>query len=76
MADKRLSFDEDGFLTLLRSLIGVDSTTGQYEDIQRLLCELLDSMGYSYKLLHKGGSSAARAIRSRWRRIMTISGFW
>ena len=55
MWDKRLPFNADACLDIFRSLTEIDSTTGQYEEIQRFVCDLLDDMGYRYTLLHKGG---------------------
>ena len=50
-----LSFDEKYCLDTFRALLGVDSTTGQYEMIEDALCEILDGMGYPYKRTRKGG---------------------
>ena len=49
------SFDQSLCLDYLRRLIEVDSTTGQYEAIQSLLCAFLDELGCSYHITHKGG---------------------
>lgn len=49
------TFDESFCLGTFERLLAADSTTGQYEEIQALLCSLLDEMGYGYDLLHKGG---------------------
>lgn len=48
-------FDETYCLDAFEKLIGVDSTTGQYEQIQKLLCSLLDDLGCPYQTTHKGG---------------------
>ena len=50
-----LNFDQAYCLDVFEKLIGVDSTTGQYEEIQALLCAMLDEMGFSYTVTHKGG---------------------
>ena len=49
------AFDTELCLELFRSLVDVDSTTGQYEEIQSLICKLLDDFGFSYHITHKGG---------------------
>ena len=54
-----IGFDETYFLETLRRLLAVDSTTGQYEEIQRLLCDLLDELGVSYHVTRKGGVIAS-----------------
>ncbi len=48
-------FDEKFCLEMFDKLIGVDSTTGQYAEIQKALCGILDGMGISYTETHKGG---------------------
>ncbi|MBP5255406.1 MAG: M42 family metallopeptidase [Lachnospiraceae bacterium] len=48
-------FNEAGCLEDFRKLLAVDSTTGQYEALQDLLCGMLDSMGYPYRVTRKGG---------------------
>ena len=50
-----LQFDQAYCLDMFRRLLAVDSTTGQYEEIQSLLCSILDELGYSYHVLRKGG---------------------
>ena len=50
-----LTFDEKYCLDTFEKLIGVDSTTGQYEEIQALICGMLDGMDVPYTLTHKGG---------------------
>ena len=49
------AFDEKYFLKTFEDLIKIDSTTGDYEEIQSHICGLLDEMGISYKTLRKGG---------------------
>ena len=49
------AFDEAYCLETFRRLLAADSTTGQYEEVQRLLCETLDELGVPYTLVHKGG---------------------
>ena len=48
-------FDEKYCLETFETLLGTDSTTGQYEQIQSLVCGMLDELGVPYTLLHKGG---------------------
>lgn len=50
-----MSFDKDFCLETFRRLIGVDSTTGQYEKIQSLVCGMLDKLGCPYETIRKGG---------------------
>ena len=50
-----LAFDEKYCLDCFEKLVAVDSTTGQYEAIQKLLCAMLDELGCAYQLTHKGG---------------------
>ena len=49
------AFDEGKVLYYFDELIRVDSTTGQYEKIQKKLTELLNKMGYPYEEIRKGG---------------------
>ena len=48
-------FDREFCIETFRQLLSVDSTTGQYRQIQDMLCAMLDKMGYPYKILRKGG---------------------
>lgn len=48
-------FDEQYCLEIFQKLLGADSTTGQYEEVQAVLCAELDRLGVPYTLLHKGG---------------------
>lgn len=48
-------FDEDHCLDTFKRLLATDSTTGQYEEIQRLVVSMLDELGFKYKATHKGG---------------------
>lgn len=48
-------FDEQYCLSAFEQLVGIDSTTGQYEEIQQQLCRTLDEMGFAYTVTHKGG---------------------
>ena len=50
-----MEFDAKGCLSLFERLLAADSTTGQYEQIEDLLIEMLDEMGYPYERTHKGG---------------------
>lgn len=49
------AFDESLCLDIFQQLLAADSTTGQYEEVQALLCSMLDEMGYPYQTVHKGG---------------------
>ena len=48
-------FDEAFCLEMFQKLISVDSTTGQYEQMQTVICDILDEMGYPWQTLRKGG---------------------
>lgn len=48
-------FDEAYCLDTFRRLLAVDSTTGQYMEIENLLCGMLDQLGCAYRRTHKGG---------------------
>ena len=50
-----MTIDMDYCLDIFRRLISVDSTTGQYEEIQKLICSILDELGCTYRETHKGG---------------------
>ena len=49
------AFDQDYCLSTFERLLGADSTTGQYEEVQGLLCQMLDELGYAYETVRKGG---------------------
>ena len=50
-----MSFDQAYCIKAFQTLLGADSTTGQYEEIQQLVCGMLEELGFPYQLLHKGG---------------------
>ena len=50
-----MKFDEKYCLEMFEKLAGVDSTTGQYKELQELLCGILDELGYAYTVTRKGG---------------------
>ena len=50
-----IPFDEAYCLERFRRLLAADSTTGQYEEVQAVVCEMLDELGVSYTTLRKGG---------------------
>ena len=50
-----IPFDEAYCLESFRRLLAADSTTGQYEEVQAVVCEMLDELGVSYTTLRKGG---------------------
>ena len=52
---KALELDEKYCIDTFRALVGTDSTTGQYEEIQAQICQILDSLGCGYVKTHKGG---------------------
>ena len=47
--------DEQYCIESFRRLLEVDSTTGQYEEIENLLIKMLDELGYPYVRTRKGG---------------------
>ena len=48
-------FDEKYCIESFRRLLEVDSTTGQYEQIQKLVVKMVKELGYKAKTTHKGG---------------------
>ena len=48
-------FDEAYCLKTFERLLAADSTTGQYEAVQQVCCDILDELGIPYALTHKGG---------------------
>ncbi|MBR5094906.1 MAG: M42 family metallopeptidase [Oscillospiraceae bacterium] len=50
-----IPFDERYCLESFERLLAVDSTTGQYEESQRLLCRMLDELQVPYRTIRKGG---------------------
>ena len=48
-------FDEKYCIEVFERLLAADSTTGQYEEVQRICCEILEELGFPYTLTHKGG---------------------
>ncbi len=50
-----IPFDSAYCLAVFQKLLGADSTTGQYEEVQRVLCGLLEELGVPYTCTHKGG---------------------
>ncbi len=52
---KRIPFDAPMCLSYFERLLAADSTTGFYEQIQDLLCGMLDELGVSYQVTRKGG---------------------
>jgi putative aminopeptidase FrvX len=47
--------DEKYCIEVFKRLLAADSTTGQYEEAERVLTDILDELGYSYVKTHKGG---------------------
>ena len=50
-----MHFDQEYCLNTFKKLVSIDSTTGQYEELQQVLCGILDDLGYTYTVTHKGG---------------------
>ena len=50
-----LHFDEAYCIDTFKRLLEADSTTGQYEQIQRLTADMLDELGVPHTATHKGG---------------------
>ena len=48
-------FDEKFCIEAFRKLLEVDSTTGQYVKIQKLITEMIKDLGYECRITHKGG---------------------
>ena len=49
------SFDEAYCLRQFENLLAIDSTTGQFREVQDYLVEELTRLGYDHHLCHKGG---------------------
>ena len=49
------AFDAEYCLETFKKLLAIDSTTGQYEEIQSLICSALDGLGCAYHVTRKGG---------------------
>ena len=50
-----MNFDEKYCIEAFQRLLKVDSTTGQYTEIQKLICEMIEEIGYKSEVTHKGG---------------------
>ena len=50
-----MEFDIEYCIKTFRTLLGADSTTGKYEEVQKVLCSILDELGVKYSPLRKGG---------------------
>ena len=50
-----MEFNEKYFLETLKEIIDIDSTTGQYKQMQKYITSVLTDLGYEYKCLRKGG---------------------
>lgn len=48
-------FDEKYCIDCFQKLLKADSTTGQYEEVQALLCSMLEELHIPYQTTHKGG---------------------
>ncbi|MBQ9031606.1 MAG: M42 family metallopeptidase [Parasporobacterium sp.] len=49
------NFDESYCIECFQKLLQVDSTTGQYEEIQDLLCSMLEDLQVPFQTIRKGG---------------------
>ena len=49
------AFDETYCLDTFQRLLAADSTTGQYEEVQSVVCTILDELDYPYQTIRKGG---------------------
>ena len=49
------SFDEKYCLDQFQKLLAIDSTTGQYREIQNYVCEEIVRLGFPMEVTHKGG---------------------
>ena len=52
---KDLQFDEKYVLDVFEKLVGIDSTTGKCDDIEKTVCKMLNELGVKYDVTHKGG---------------------
>ncbi len=50
-----IAFDKDYCISAFRRLLGADSTTGQYEAVEAVVCEMLGETGVPFLRTHKGG---------------------
>ncbi len=50
-----MAFDEKYCLDVLEKLLAIDSTTGQYVQIEECVTKMVEKMGYSCLHTHKGG---------------------
>jgi len=48
-------FNEKNFFQQFKNLLAIDSTTGQFREIQNYIVAETERMGYKYSLCHKGG---------------------
>ena len=49
------AFDEKYCLDTFEKLLKIDTTTGQYEEMQKMICKTLDEAGFPYTVIRKGG---------------------
>ena len=49
------TFDRDYMLTQLQNLLAIDSTSGQYREIEAYVAAEMEKMGYTPRFLRKGG---------------------
>ena len=48
-------FDEKYCIKTFEKLLAADSTTGNCEDVQALVCNIIEELGFKYQKTHKGG---------------------
>lgn len=49
------TFDENYLIDTFKSLLAIDSTTGQFREIQNWVIGEIERLGFSYTVTHKGG---------------------
>ena len=50
-----MAFDEQYLINTFTSLVGVDSTTGKCDEIEKLVVKMIEELGYKPYVTHKGG---------------------
>ena len=48
-------FEEKYVVETFKRLLGTDSTTGYFEEIEKLICKIIKELGYECQKTHKGG---------------------
>ena len=52
---EELQFDKEYALKVFEQLVSVDSTTGKCDDIEKLVVNMVEELGYKAQTIHKGG---------------------